>query len=218
MQQQKSFNECTLNFLDDTFGLEEIHRETQKGLLHWVEVAQEEEISDFERASLINIQELMDFNANIWNEQELNTSFIGPMFSIVRFSSTTFNLFAQRSLEGIVNGWKLYGFPDQILASGRRVPKVPYFAFAEYKKKLEPKGDPAAQALSAMLVAQSFNDDASVPLYGCYVIGNDWYFMTLEAKQYAFTKDYSAITDDIYDIFKLLRALKAIVAKRVELI
>lgn len=49
---------------------------------------------------------------------------------------------------------------------------------------------------------------------GAYVIGNDWYFMTLEDKCYAFSQDFSAITDDLFTIFRILLHLKKIVKKR----
>jgi len=43
------------------------------------------------------------------------------------------------------------------------------------------------------------------------VIGHDWYFFTLEDKQFAVSRDYSALSDEIFDIFRILRALKQII-------
>lgn len=63
-----------------------------------------------------------------------------------------------------------------------------------------------------MLVGQSL-DERPKPLYGCYVVGHDWRFMALEDKQYAISQDFSAITDGIFDIFRILKALKLIVVK-----
>jgi hypothetical protein len=45
------------------------------------------------------------------------------------------------------------------------------------------------------------------------VIGNAWWFMVLEGKSYAISQDYSAITDEIFDICRILKALKQIVIK-----
>ena len=53
------------------------------------------------------------------------------------------------------------------------------FALAEYKRQRDPNGVPAAQALGAMLVGQHLNPDPG-PIYGCYVIGREWFFMALD--------------------------------------
>ncbi len=79
----------------------------------------------------------------------------------------------------------------------------------------DPDGDPAGQALAAMLAGQALNNN-ELPMYGCHVIGADWYFMTLEGKEYAISRDYSALTTEIFDIFRVLKVLKGIVAERVK--
>ena len=107
-------------------------------------------------------------------------------------------------------GYQLYGKPDGLIATGRREPEKPFFAFQKYKRQLDPTGDPAGQALAAMLVGQSL-DEIAKPLYGCYVVGYDWRFMTLEGQQYAISPDYSALTDDIFAIFGILKTLKTII-------
>ena len=40
--------------------------------------------------------------------------------------------------------------------------------------------------------------------------------MTLEGKEYAISRDYSALTTEIFDIFRVLKVLKGIVAERVK--
>ena len=211
MNQEKDFNDCTLTFLEDTFDL--IEEKSLSSLDHWLKG--EAVISDLEKHNLILLRELLDFNVYDWNEQELDMNFIGPLFSFVNFSSRKHNLFAHRKIEGIIDNWRLHGSPDNMVASGRREPKIPHFAFQEYKKKKDPKGDPAAQALAAMLVGQSLNQD-ELPIYGCYVIGNDWHFMTLEGKKFAKSIDYSALSDEIFDIYRILKVLKEIVGERVK--
>lgn len=202
----KAFKECTLQFLEKTFSLEEV--KSLPSLEQWLAIPAD--ISEFERQQLFCLHEVLAFNVHDWNEHELDTHFIGPLFTFVNFSSKKFNHFAQRDLEGVVEGYRLFGKPDGMVASGRRAPETPYFAFQEYKRLLDPNGDPAAQALAAMLVGQQFNE-GSRPLYGCYVVGYDWRFMTLEGKQYTISQDYSALTDDIFAIFRILKALKQIV-------
>ncbi|MEM7536274.1 MAG: hypothetical protein AAF639_29085 [Chloroflexota bacterium] len=204
--QENSFKDCTLKYLDDIFGLEE--ERTLPALEQWI--AMPADISDIERHQLLHLKDVLDFNVHDWNEHELDSHFIGPIFTMVNFSSSKYNHFAQRDLEGIVDGVRLFGKPDGMVASGRREPKKPFFAFQEYKRTLDPNGDPAGQALAAMLVGQSL-DEQPKPLYGCYVVGNNWRFMLLEGKQYAISRDYSAITDEIFDIYRILKALKQIV-------
>ena len=53
-------------------------------------------------------------------------------------------------------------------------------------------------------------------MYGCHVIGVDWYFMVLQGKEYAMSRNYSALTTEIFEIFKTLKFLKMIVAERVK--
>jgi hypothetical protein len=204
--QSKAFKECTLQFLEKTFRLEEV--KNLPSLERWL--AMSEELTEFEHQQLLYLQEILAFNVHDWNEHELDSHFIGPLFTFVNFSSKKFNHFAQRDLDGIVEGYRLFGKPDGIIASGRRVPETPYFAFQEYKRLLDPDGDPAAQALAVMLVGQQL-DGRPRPLYGCYVVGYDWRFMTLEEKQYAVSQDYSALTDEVFAIFRILKGLKQIV-------
>ena len=40
--------------------------------------------------------------------------------------------------------------------------------------------------------------------------------MVLEGKEYVMSRDYSALTDEIFDIFRILRGLKKIIAERVK--
>jgi hypothetical protein len=48
-------------------------------------------------------------------------------------------------------------------------------------------------------------------MYGAYVVGRDWYFLVLDKNEYAISRDYSAVTDDIFDIFRILKALKQMI-------
>ena len=206
---EKSFKDCNLKFLEKTFGIEQI--DTLPALDNWL--AMPSETSSFEEESLLHLRKVLTFNIHDWNEFELDSHFIGPIFTLVDFSTKKFNHYSQRYLQGQVGDYQLYGKPDGIVSAGRREPETPYFAFQEYKKELDPNGDPAGQALAAMLVGQSLNDDHSKPVYGCYVNGRDWYFMVLLGTEYSISQDFSATTNDIFKIFSTLKALKEIVTK-----
>jgi hypothetical protein len=65
-----------------------------------------------------------------------------------------------------------------------------------------------------MLVGQTQNDNNDV-IYGCYIVGRNWYFMVLKGKEFAISKDYSSThDDDILKIVKILKALRSILLVR----
>jgi hypothetical protein len=205
------FGNCTLKQLDKTFGLKQLFDESL--LTHWLQ--QPREISDFERQVLRFYQQVLLRNMYDWNETELIECFIGPIFTLVNFTSDKVNFFAERSFKGMVDGIELGGEPDGMVASGFREPEKPYFCFQEYKKYKEPDGDPAGQCLAAMLVAQSMNQTPH-PIYGCYVLGREWSFMILQEREYAISNAYLATREDIFDIFRILKVLKQIITELVE--
>ena len=100
-----------------------------------------------------------------------------------------------------------------MIASGYFSPKIPYFNFQEYKKDINSSGDPAGQNLAAMLVGQQKNEDDKV-IYGCYVVGRFWYFMVLKGKEYAISRDFSTTDDEIFEVMKILKALRNILFER----
>jgi hypothetical protein len=70
--------------------------------------------------------------------------------------------------------------------------------------------------LAAMLAGQAMNSQA-FPIYGCYVAGRNGYFLALNNRDYASTKGHNALdTDELFDIFCILKALRALVVERVE--
>ena len=211
---EKPFNECTLSYLEDSFGIRPVR--SSAILQNWLSTSSE--LNSLEKRDLLFFQELLIDNSLHWNEQELALHFIGPLFSLAHFISTDykFNLFAERSIEAIItniNGdaVRLFGKPDGILASGHREPKIPYFAFQEYKKHKEPNGEPEGQCLAALLAGQEINGSTTQTMYGCVVAGQNWYFITLVGKEYCISPAYSALTDEVFLIFNALKALKVIV-------
>jgi len=118
-------------------------------------------------------------------------------------------------LKAIVGEYELSGYPDAIVAKGRRAPEIPYFCFHEYKNEKEPLGDPAGQCLAAMLVAQELNNNQR-PVYGVVVKGMHWYFMVLQGKEYVVSKPYLSIDEEIYEIVKMLKHLKTIIEEYVK--
>ena len=201
-----NFKDCSLAQLDETFNLEQI--DNSQVLQTWLKGRAE--ISDMEKQVLTTLGTTLKAHVHDWNETELLQHFIGPIFSLVNFSTRRFGLFAGRPLSGIVEGIELSGRPDGMIASGFRRPKKSFFCFQEYKKEGHPEGDPAGQVLAAMLVAQEINERQH-PVYGCYVRGQLWFFMVLEGPQYCINVPHTATRNDIFDIFRILKVLKQII-------
>ncbi|MDM8518505.1 hypothetical protein QUF64_00555 [Anaerolineales bacterium HSG6] len=208
----KTFKEWSLAELDKTFSLKEVQK--TESLENWL--AGTVDISEFEMQSLHYLRGRLKRGVHDWNEAELGYNFIGPMMTLVDFTAEQFNFFAQRSFGGTVEGVTMRGNPDGMVASGFREPEKPYFCLQEYKREKDIEGDPAAQVLAAMLVAQEINEHKH-PIYGCYVRGQFWFFAILEGKNYSFSKPYVATRDDLFDIFRILKALKQIIADLVSM-
>ncbi len=211
MKIDKTFTDCSLVFLEKTFELRQV--ETLVSLDEWLSQAQNIEIEARELAVLPIFQQLLKTNVTNWYEQDLSLHFIGPIFSLVNFTAPyRFNLFAERKIEADITNpksetYRLFGKPDEIIASGFREPEAPYFCFQEYKRETDPNGDPIGQVLAAMLVAQTIHQNQA-PIFGSYVLGRDWYFLILEAKNYSISRGFDATTEQIFDIYKILKALK----------
>ena len=84
-----NFKQCTLLMLDKTFGIEQT--ESSDVLDDWMNRREKEDVSDFEKMSIERLQKNMRRNIYSWNEQELALNFIGPLISLITFSSKKFN-------------------------------------------------------------------------------------------------------------------------------
>lgn len=111
-----------------------------------------------------------------------------------------------------------------MLAKGRQKPIKPYFFIHEYKAPYSPKGnievsplwgdergagdaDPKGQLLAELLTAQT-NNENQFPMYGCYVVGRNWFFVVLEGNQYAVSDAFVSSQEDIYQIIAILKKMK----------
>jgi hypothetical protein len=221
-----TFRNCEDTQLEEQFGLQQVKITELLTLKNWVESSKTEAISDMENHVLRYFQQNMIENLFAWNEQEWIAKFIGPIMTLISFTTKKTNSFHERSLLAVINGVEISGRVDGIIAAGQKIPKKPYFCLQEYtsttlsaskKEKDTDSGDPVGQALSAMLVAQAINND-NLPVYGGYVRGRDWFFMVLEGKEYAISRQFDASEEDLLDIFRILKALKGIVAERIKLL
>ena len=202
---KRLFSDWNKEELEETFHLN--RQETHAALEYWFQAAESVDIEEVEKIVLPRLRKTLLNHADAWNEIELNAYFIGPALALVDFNTPYFTIFSERPLTGIVGEYELSGEPDAVIATGRYSPHVPYFCFHEYKRAHEPKGDPAAQALAAMLVARELNSRRH-PIYGMYVVAEKWHFMVLDGSDYCISKGFLADDEEIFAIFKILKALK----------
>lgn len=204
------FKDCTRKELEKLFSIKQVNN--LPSLDEWLSTPFE--IDDIHRTVLGWSKERLAYNFLDWNEQELAMNFIRPIVSLVDYSDKEgrFNEFNERNLTAVINDIELFGYPDGIIASGRREPEIPIFCLHEYKKELDSSGDPIGQVMGAMLVSQVLNFN-STPTYGCWIAGSNWYFLVLEDRNYAISRGFNGTTDDIFEIYRILQVLKSIIIK-----
>lgn len=207
--QKSNFKDWTPDKIDDAFGTIEVRR---LPILEEL-LAFEYEADDYEKRYLSNLSEnYLSLGGDDWNEVELENKLISPVIVFSGIESRRFVYFLERELSAIIGEHELNGRVDGMIATGYRNPKVPYFCLNEYKRQTDPNGNPQGQALIAMLAAQTQNNNLK-PIFGCYVIGRIWYFMALVGKEYAISKDFSCVDDEMFDIFRILKGLRVQIEK-----
>ncbi len=204
----KTFKFWTRQNIADKFGLDT--KSNCKDLDHWINA--DIVITADEKKELIRLQQKLRKNVDSWNEQELIIKFIALLIDKVDYDNNEYKAFANRRLSGEIDGEMVSGEVDLMIATGKYEPKEPYFCLHEYKKEKGVDNDPLGQLIIAMMTAQEINK-LSTPIYGAYVMGRNWFFLTLQGRKYCISDEYVATRDDIFQIFKILKQLKVILAK-----
>lgn len=136
--------------------------------------------------------------------------FISPLLYLVDYNDNDkYHPFSQRYLQMQTKDIELSGFVEWVLATGEQIPREPFFFLHEYKKEQGTDNDALGQILAAMLTAQYLNEQKDKPIYGCYVVGKDWYFLVLDAKKFQTTLAYNVIEwDKLKKVFQILSHIK----------
>ncbi len=170
-------------------------------------------ISPTEEERLAELCERLCVHIYDWNEEELEMYFIGGLLELVSYDHPDYQAFFERPLSVNIGKEKLSGILDCVIAAGRRIPKRPIFCLHEYKPEKRASNDPLGQVLVAMAAAQLFNQDEK-PIYGAYVVGRFWYFLTLTPPNYGLSLAFDGTKmPELRDIFKLLRFIKQIIER-----
>jgi hypothetical protein len=208
--QTATFKEWTLTKLENTFGIQQILDKDYNLLKKWQDLSKTISISDFEKQTLLNLQEPLEWGGRGWNEYELENKFISPVIMTAQFDDKIIGYFLERPLKGIVGNYELSGIVDGMIAKGFRDPDKPFFCMHEYKRSVDNDGQPDAQALVAMLVVQA-EENSRKPIYGLYIVGLNWNFMVLNGNEYYISQSYNSEKEELFDIFRMLKALKQII-------
>ena len=150
-----------------------------------------------------------------WNEYDMSILFIGPIFNLIESQHRTYRTFFNHTLKVVLNNKEITGRIDGMLAKGWQIPAKPLFFMQEYKSESGPNGDPIGQLLIEMVAAQTLNNEPEQPLYGCYIIGRNWFFVVLENQKYAISKAYDATESDIYEIVGILKKVKIMFEEKI---
>jgi hypothetical protein len=162
-----------------------------------------------EESYLRHYQELLLKKIVTWNEEDLKMKFIAHVLAVADLDTNDlgYRTFFEATLKATVHEQSLTAKADMVVALGIAEPRQPFFFLQEYKRERGGDTDPLAQVLAAMLMAQTLNDYTHI-LYGCYIIGRNWFFVVLDGNKYAVSNAFNASEDDLFQIVAILRGLK----------
>ena len=210
---KRDFKDWHFEEINDEFGYIR-HYEDFEVLEVWLKA--ENPISEAENKELRYLSKHLFRNVEAWNEDELKFFFLSPLIRLVDFHSEHYKPFTQRKLSAIIGDWEVSGIADFFISTGIQNPKQPYFFIHEYKSEKRKDNDPLGQLLAEMLVTQQLNK-FDFPLYGCYIVGRNNFFVVLQEKEYAVSDAFVATSEeDILSIFKMMRFVKHEIDKHFE--
>ena len=208
----KEFSKWTLDEVEEFFHVASVKEDVC--LREWLSV--ELPVTSDETQQLQQLGVTLNEHVHDWNEEELKLKFIGFVLALVKYDQADYQAFFERRLALKIGQERLTGVVDCVIAAGKHTPKRPFFCLHEYKPERHSANDPLAQTLVAMAVAQRLNQDAR-PMYGAYIMGRNWYFITLHDDAYAVSPAYDATKDaDLKRIFMALRGIKIMIEQALQ--
>jgi hypothetical protein len=201
-----------LDILAETFDLR-----TGDGvqLTEWLKM--DAALTDFENILFEKVFVKSKRSGHYWNEEELKMHLVSPLLTIADIETDDkVKIFFERPLSAVIDGYALHVVTDCMIACPMRFnkPKKPYFFLQEYKKGRGDDKDPEAQMLAAMLIAQYLHQE-DLPIYGSYVIGNQWCFATLLRQEYCTSETLRTDKrEELLQICKILKNLKVLIFNR----
>lgn len=210
----KEFSKWTIEEVEEYFHV--MPRQSSPELIAWQTV--DTVCTPQEDEQLLKLCHLLQQHVNDWNEEELKLHFISLLLYMVNYMHDQYHVFFERALSVKIEGERLHGIVDCIIAQGRRSPKRPYFCLHEYKPERHSSNDPLGQLTIAMVAAKRLNNNGK-PIYGAYVVGRQWFFLVLHETSYALSLAYDATKEgDLYQIFGMLKYIKQLIHQELNLL
>jgi hypothetical protein len=207
-KKEKNWKEAELI---QTFNLNRIIGRLTPKMQEWLNIPPVE-LTMIEQANFDAIHQKAVQKIAGWSEEDLKMKFISFVLELGNVTEGNgFVSFFEKTLEAEVNNIWLKVKTDFLVAKGLlNLMEAPYFHFHEYKPQLNPTGEPMAQLLEAMLIAQHLNNDQK-PIYGCEIIGKQWTFVILEGKDYCVSSAYDCTKrHELLQIITILRQFRYI--------
>lgn len=229
----KSFKDWTQDDLEYALDVTRTLKITPE-MQDWIHRASTIEIQKDEKKILQALRDLADEEIDGWNETELREYFLMDIIKLVDFRMVEYNVnrFSERYISVVVKEIKMHGYIDFMVAKGRKRHHQPFFFIHEFKHEQGGNNDVRGQLVSAMVAAQQLNKIppladlfnpvpshyyAESPIYGLYLLGRFWFFAVLKDKKYFIHKAYDiSDLDELYYIFKMLKAQKQIILEQVK--
>jgi hypothetical protein len=203
MKKQK-FQDWEYSQINKEFGLKRFYEGFQP-LNVWLNA--EIAVSENESKVLKKLAKDLLYNVEAWNEDELKFFFLSQLISLVNFQTEHYKPFTQRKMSAIIGDWEVSGVVDFVVSKGEQHPEQPFFFLHEYKQERRRDNDPLGQLLIEMLVAKQLNEEVN-QVFGCYIVGRNHFFVALTESEYCVSQAFDATSDDIFNIFKLMRYVK----------
>jgi hypothetical protein len=212
---KKPFKSWTRQELKKVFGL--IQVDNFAPLNNWVDAANIT-LSDIEIDFLDKLLKKSIRYADSWNETELREKFIIKILELVDFDNEPLecHTFAERYLSATINHYTLYGFVDWFVATGTQYPETPFFFIHEFKAEGAKEIDGRGQLLATMMATNALNGD-NLPMYGTFVQGRLWFFLTSHGLEFGETSAFDVLKkDDLHQVVKILKQQKAIIDTKLQ--
>jgi hypothetical protein len=207
----KAFDTWEYEEVETIFGLTRV--KSSPLLIDWLNTPPR--VIDLTKTLLSIIQERLIDNVDAWNEDELKMFFIAPLLSQMPLEIDDFKPFTQRTLSAKFPELDLEvsGKVEFVIARGKQRPKQPYFFLHEYKQERRRQNDPLGQLLISMVAARQTNEKKT-PLFGCFVVGRDWFFVVLDEQTYGVSLAFDATkTHELHQIVAMLSAMPDIIRR-----
>lgn len=214
----KPFEKWEIEEVERTFGIDIV--KNMPLMQNWLQFSQPLTPKEEEKAEELRL--FIEEFASLWNEEDMKVFFIVPVLQIVNFyAHKKYRTFMEATLQANLvdaqnNPCTLRGRVEMVVATGKQHPQIPFFFLNEYKAQRKVVTDPQGQLLIAMLAAQTKNKGLNLPIYGMYNIGQNWFFVLLDNKEYCVSKQFDS-TDpaDLKQIINMLQYVKAHIERNV---